>query len=79
MAKHMRDDGLGEWQETVIEGAHVEWRERECRAQDTHLGTDLVLDISLNGAPPVTQIGFQKTIDDSAQELELRVVQLLAG
>ena len=44
MAKHMRDDELGEWNETTIDGTHVEWRERKARAEDAHLGAELVLD-----------------------------------
>lgn len=72
MATYMRDDGLGPWNEVEIDGAHVEWRRREYRADEALLGTNLVVDISLDGEPPVAQADFDDIVALETQ-LELRV------
>ena len=72
MIKQMPDDGLGDWTAQEIDGVQVQWRRREYRASEALHGTDFVIDISLDGAPPVTQPDFNENVDAS-QELALRV------
>ena len=62
MATYMPDDGLGEWTEEEIHGAHVEWRCRDSRAEEAHFGTQTVVDISVNGAPPQTFADFAESV-----------------
>lgn len=77
MPTYMQDDGLGEWIEQIIDDSHVEWRRRHSQAGEHHidLGGTHVVDISLDGSPPVTQVDFNNP-DDPQAELELRVHNL---
>ena len=80
MATNMKDDGLGEWIEQEIDGSHVEWRRRESQADEVQidLGGSHVIDISIDGNPPVKQFDFNEGVDQAA-ELELRVKNLKQG
>ena len=62
MPTYMHEDGLGEWTEEEIHGAHVEWRRRDSRADEAHLGTEKVVDISVNGSPPQTFADFDEKV-----------------
>jgi hypothetical protein len=72
----MRRDERGAWQRMTIDGHTVEWRRRKSVAQDAHFGTNSVVDISVDGKPPVTQEDFVDAIDHEPQ-LELRVRLLI--
>ncbi|HEX7080361.1 MAG TPA: hypothetical protein VF329_05060 [Gammaproteobacteria bacterium] len=74
----MREDGLGEWNEEVIDGAHVEWRRRKAQADEARFGTKFVVDISMDGSSPVIQGDFNPGVDRRA-ELELRVRLLMSA
>lgn len=81
MTTYMRDDERGNWEETTIDGTHVEWRRRSSVAGEHTIdgGSGWVIDISLNGAPPHVQPDFNEGIPDRRQELELRVRQIKAA
>lgn len=76
MATYMPADDLGPWNEEDIGEAHVEWRRRDSRADEASFGTEKVVDVSVNGAPPQTFADFDQKVPFK-QMLEYAVSQLI--